>query len=546
METLHIYSRVSSVQQKEENFSLDSQQESGIRRAEQLGMDYKIWDEGAQSSFGDDLGNRPALMSLLTEIEEGRVKHLYVFNTDRLSRNETTWSMIKIRFLQNEVKLYTSSGEYDLHDPMSNMMLTFMGAIAQYDNQLRTTRFRIGKLQNLKNKGGWMGGPPPFGYFIENKKLVPHSDEKKWVKTIYEMYLGGSSLNQIRQELMNNGVKTRRGNVIWSSGSINKILGNTHYQGYYVYLDKKTGEKVTVKCEPILDQWLVDEVETVKNNRSYNLSGKRTVGETSTKQLLSSFLKCKSCGSVMGAKVKHSNYKQKPYYYCLHKYQPTKSQKNFGLVCKSKRNISIENLDKFVWNSVTDTLSKSSLFKEKIKNELFNESDAMTPKELGKIRRRIKILEKEVNKIDTAIFSLTATGLYSENKQNDVIENLKQNKEKNQKELDTLKNEVNKKNANKRWLDWVKLFGKKIDELNSEKMCLDDKILFLSEVLEEVQVVDIDKLEHEVSIKFKHRCVDDSLLWKNPAKKSLGYTIQDGTNLLTQNVHSNNLAKITK
>ena len=76
METLHIYSRVSSVQQKEESFSLDSQKESGIRRAKQLGMDYKIWDEGAQSSFGDDLENRPVLMNLLTEIEEGRTKHV--------------------------------------------------------------------------------------------------------------------------------------------------------------------------------------------------------------------------------------------------------------------------------------------------------------------------------------------------------------------------------------------------------------------------------------------------------------------------------------
>lgn len=546
METLHIYSRVSTTQQQEENYSLESQQESGIRRAEQLGMDYKVWNEGAQSSSGDDLDNRPVLMNLLSEIEEGKVKNVYAFNIDRLSRNKTSWHLISAKLQQYGVKVYLSSGEYDFDDPIGNMFFTFMGAIAQYDNQLRTARFRIGKLQNLKNKGGWMGGAPPFGYFVENRRLVPHSDEKKWVKTIYEMYCYGASLNQIRQELMNNGVKTRRGNVVWSSGSIRKILENTHYQGYYTYHDKKTDEKVTVKCEPILEQWLIDEVETVKKKRSYNLSGKRTVGETSTKQLLTSILKCKSCGSVMGAKVKHSNVHQKPYYYCLHKYQPNRTQKKTGLTCKSQRNISIDNLNKFVWDSVTKTLSGSPLFKERVKNDLFNEQDTMTPNELRKIRTRMKRIEKEIGKIDTAITSLTATGLYSDGKQNDVIDTLKESKGKHNKELNELKYEINKSTANKKWLDWVKLFGQKIDKLNGDQMSLDDKISFLSEVVDEVQVIDVGRLEHEVSIKFKYQCVGDTLIWKNPAKKSLGYTIQDGTDVLTQKLHTNNLVKPTK
>jgi len=47
-------------------------------------------------------------------------------------------------------------------------------------------------------------------------QLIPQSYEKRWIRKIYEEYLNGSSIYQIRKLLMNNGVESRRGNVIWS------------------------------------------------------------------------------------------------------------------------------------------------------------------------------------------------------------------------------------------------------------------------------------------------------------------------------------------
>lgn len=47
-------------------------------------------------------------------------------------------------------------------------------------------------------------------------QLIPQSYEKRWIRKIYEEYLNSSSIYQIRILLMNNGVESRRGNVIWS------------------------------------------------------------------------------------------------------------------------------------------------------------------------------------------------------------------------------------------------------------------------------------------------------------------------------------------
>ena len=62
---LHIYTRVSSTAQQEEGTSLENQRNLGFRKATELGYEPRLWNEGGQSSFYDDLNNRPVLVSLL-------------------------------------------------------------------------------------------------------------------------------------------------------------------------------------------------------------------------------------------------------------------------------------------------------------------------------------------------------------------------------------------------------------------------------------------------------------------------------------------------
>ena len=117
--TLHIYSRISSDAQ-EEGESLEAQQSAGIRKAQSLGMDYKIWNEGAASSAKENLLNRPVLRECLDAVESGEVKHLYVWNTDRLARNTEAYAFIQYSFLmKHQVILYTPGQTFDFSDTMS-------------------------------------------------------------------------------------------------------------------------------------------------------------------------------------------------------------------------------------------------------------------------------------------------------------------------------------------------------------------------------------------------------------------------------------------
>lgn len=219
-ETLHIYSRVSSDSQ-EDNTSLQQQIEKGKRVAEFQGMDFELWNEGVKSSSQDDFGNRPKLSNLLIKVDQGDIKHLYVEYTDRLSRNNKTWSVIRYKLRKNNVKLYkgTDPNPIDISDSFDNLLFGILNEFSVFDNEQRTNRLNNGKFQRIK-EGRWHGGSPPFGYKLENSRLAVAENEAPWVKKIYEFYAAKKSIHDIRQLLAHNGVMTRRGNPIFSQGSL--------------------------------------------------------------------------------------------------------------------------------------------------------------------------------------------------------------------------------------------------------------------------------------------------------------------------------------
>ena len=75
-QVLHIYCRVSTRIQETDGTSLETQQDLGIKKAKELGFKHKLWNEGAKSSHHEDITARPILSALLTDIRDGKVKHL--------------------------------------------------------------------------------------------------------------------------------------------------------------------------------------------------------------------------------------------------------------------------------------------------------------------------------------------------------------------------------------------------------------------------------------------------------------------------------------
>ena len=159
-----------------------------MKVSERLGMEPIIHNEGSKSSSSENIEERPILNELMFLINEEKVKNLWVFNNDRLSRNENVWNTIRITLRRNGCRLFVGEGtEYNLVNHMDDFIFGVMSEVTKYDNRVRTDRLRRGKLSKVK-KGGWRGGPTPFGFKNKNGYLIPHSYEKKWVRKMYEEY----------------------------------------------------------------------------------------------------------------------------------------------------------------------------------------------------------------------------------------------------------------------------------------------------------------------------------------------------------------------
>ena len=471
------------------------------------------------------------MLGLLEEVDKGNVAKLFVFNTDRLSRNEETWGFIRLKLVKNNVALFTHSGNFSLYNPLDKLMLTLMSGISAYDNTIRAERSRLGKIKKAR-QGGWLGGPPPFGYSIEDSKLIENKEESKWVNYIFQAYSDNKTPRDIRQHLLKHGVKTRRGKLVWSIGSIEKLLTNTHYGGFHYVIDSKTKEQFRIDCPQIVSSSLVLAVQEARKRRTRQTR----VSESNQKNfyLLRDFLRCANCGSRYSGRIFPQQYRA--IYYCPkmeRNYASTKGEEHKK--CDNRRYLKIEETDKLVWDTVVEVLSKSHLFKEEIKQQVKGEDDGselLSRSELIKeLKKKNKQLQKEVDDITKSLINLETDSILKRRNESElkaIIKNVESERARllSIKEQNTL--QIHTLETKSKWLDWVSKFGEKIEKMQDFSEV--EKQMFLKGVLEKITASTLDKQAHELVIRFKIPYVNDTFEWKNTKARGQGYILGEGEN----------------
>jgi len=547
-DVLHIYTRVSSKGQ-EDGTSLSTQKEIGIKKSKDMGLSYKVWNEGGKSSYGDEISDRPVMSKLYDEICKGNIKYLWCYNQDRLSRNRTTRSLIESRLLQNECTLIINQSTYDLSDPSNEFMVGILGLVSQLENENRRSRSKLGKHERVK-QGFWLGGPTPFGYKNVEKKLEIDEFESKWVKYIFEEYVKKTPYKKIRDTLIENGVKSRRGKLIWSYGSIQSLIRNTHYFGSYIVKNHlktckvknklcECPDSVTVNCPPIFTETFKEKVEK-ENIRRSNTSS--TVGVKKKESLLNDVLKCGECGE----KFHYQNtIKQEPFYFC----------RNKRLKKCNKININMNGIDTIVWDLVIDILSKSYLYKDLVKvNVLQKSQKGQRKKELNELLRLQNRITDDISLIEQNLIKFETDKIL---KRRDpkllkgLSEELTKEEKKLRKELKEIKEKISGFEKEDKWIDWSKEFGETITSLKSKRMNIEKKKVLINEMIDSIEVSDIneeytkiyeykykyrnqkfEKLKNRhlnsVKVKFTLPIIQDELIYKNTKNKKKGYEIKNG------------------
>lgn len=271
-----IYTRKSNEEGLELEYnSLDAQYDSAmhyIRAQQSQGwvLVNKRYDDGGWS--GGNL-ERPSLKRLLADVEAGLIDVIVVYKMDRLTRALFDFSKLAEIFDKHGVTFVSVTENFNTTTSMGRLTLNMLLSFAQFERELVGERIRD-KFLASKRKGMWMGGTPPLGYDVVDRKLVVNRQEAKIVTFIYEQFLRHGSTIRLVHDLDERCYRTKS----WTTQTGNKkqggkidanvvirILRNPIFKGIMSH----KGEHYPGEHEAIISDKMWDDVQKLIKERSH-------------------------------------------------------------------------------------------------------------------------------------------------------------------------------------------------------------------------------------------------------------------------------------
>ena len=155
-------------------------------------------------------------------------------------------------------------------------------SFAQFEREVTGERIRD-KIAASKKKGMWMGGMPPLGYDVKNRKLVVNDAEACIVVDIYRRYLALKSVHALRDELAGAGIKSKRrtrpgGADVWGPDVLPWAALSDPSEPALPWRDIPQGRTYPGEHPAIVDEPLWDDVQAVlAANRVERTMGARAI-----------------------------------------------------------------------------------------------------------------------------------------------------------------------------------------------------------------------------------------------------------------------------
>lgn len=204
------YVRVSTEKQADRGVSLEAQQAKIRAYAELYGLELVdvIVDAGVSAK---SLG-RPGLSRALGMLQAGDASALLVVKLDRLTRSvRDLGTLVEDYFASPEgPALLSVSEQIDTRTAAGRLVLNVLGAVSQWEREAIGERTSAA-MQHMARQGEYTGGAAPFGYRLENGRLVAHEPEQAAIREAHALRAKGLSLRAVASRLERLGHRTRAG-----------------------------------------------------------------------------------------------------------------------------------------------------------------------------------------------------------------------------------------------------------------------------------------------------------------------------------------------
>lgn len=186
-------------------------------------------DEGIS---GTSLQHRDQFKLMIEDCKKGQIDLIVTKSVSRFARNvvDCIGYVRELLSLPHPVGVFFETERLNTFDPKSEMVLSFMATLAQEESHTKSEIMNASI--EMRFRRGIFLTPILLGYdHDEDGHLVINEEEAKIVKLIFMMYLNGCTCQEIADTLTELGCMTKKGNTVWSPGSILQILQNERHCG---------------------------------------------------------------------------------------------------------------------------------------------------------------------------------------------------------------------------------------------------------------------------------------------------------------------------
>ena len=317
MQKTIVYCRVSTEEQKEKGISLDAQERTCCKKAEEMGLKSieVIRDEGKS---GGSL-NRSGIQRIIEMSRNKEFDTLLTIHSNRLARNTEDHLMLRRIFKENGVKvLYVFQPDLGDNTAIGKTMDTVVAAF----NEMQRNIIKEKTMDALRQKAleGWFPGLPPLGYkTVENPRhgkgeiskriIIPDPETAPLITKLFKLYATGNyNVYDLVDILYREGLRSKKGGRPAYS-KIYESLRNPLYVGEIHWGDvniRKANHK------PLTDKWTFRQVQLIIDGHNHHACRKRKF-----EFVLRGFVYCARCGRRLTAEwhTKKSGLKFS-YYHC--------------------------------------------------------------------------------------------------------------------------------------------------------------------------------------------------------------------------------------
>ena len=403
MKRAGVYIRVSREDQaKDEKASLPAQEKDTQRTCEAGGYtvfsDYKDVDK-YRATRGKDKGklvdpaswrkDRPAYQQMCQDIREGKLDVVVCQSWDRLAAG----SAIEPFFDAIEDSPCPVAFHSTWEGPIPEMMLGVLTYLRKDELKRKKERVMMAGRARLE-KGKAYGGYNRYGYDYDDDTWTLNEEEAKWVEAIFEWYVGGVSVKEIRRRLITEKApqKGKAKKRAWHEEVIRRVLHNEAYTGVAVVT--WGGVPYEIPCPAIISKATFQKAqERLAKNEKWRDRNKKLP------YLLGGLLKCGDCGNTWyctGSRFRYDKGKRSERKTPL-RFYGCKMGVNYPDECSCGKSIKASLLEETVWKAITDFFNSGETAKEKIDKRIkeLQETREERQQEADRLEAKFNELQQE-------------------------------------------------------------------------------------------------------------------------------------------------------